>query len=190
MKRLLFVIISMVVIMTAVTGKRQKVPMCRYCKNIDVYFNGDRKFQEYLVLDYMDSMYYRHHTSFRGQCDMGYFKIYNDTLTLVHTATMYRTKDEISVVQNEKTKLDKYYTYNYRIEGGGDSIYMKQLLFYQDELAGLEPILCIERWYKCNGSLEYLPIGEMLYKDEAYQRDSLLKIYESRNHPDSLETMK
>ncbi|MDE6266719.1 MAG: hypothetical protein K2M07_05150 [Muribaculaceae bacterium] len=190
MKRLLFVIISMVVIMTAVTGKRQKVPMCRYCKNIDVYFNGDRKFQEYLVLDYIDSMYYQHHISFRSHCDMGYFKIFNDTLTLVHTATVYRTKDEISVVQNEKTKLDKYYTYNYRIEGGGDSIYMKQLLFYQDELAGLEPILCIERWYKCNGSLEYLPIGEMLYKDEAYQRDSLLKIYESRNHPDSLETMK
>ena len=188
MRKLIFLFIPTFILIVGCSSHK-RVPMCRYCKTVDVYFMQYGHYTEYIVLDYMDSMYYQHNDSWRSQCEMGYFKIHNDTLTLVNTSVMYRSKDQIRVVQSEKSELDKYYTYNYRIEDGGNSIFMKQLQFFQEYLGDIKPRLCIQRFYKCNGSLKYVPNDDKYpYENEEYERDSMLRLYEeSLKSHDSLD---
>ncbi|MBD5245825.1 MAG: hypothetical protein HDS55_03635 [Barnesiella sp.] len=174
MRKLIYLTACFTILILAVSCKSKKIPLCAICNKIEVYFSPRGDFGiDYLVLDYIDSIYYTKGTSY-DTTDFGDFSIHNDTITTQSRYTFKYRKNGIASL--EEDTYSEWHIYNYRIEEGGDSLYL--ITFIPNDYG--KAFLNIQRFYKCNSSLMYLPIGEELYKNANFLRDSLQKEYETK----------
>ena len=181
MRKLILFVTCIISLILGVSCNSVKIPMCGICNKIEIYIEKMPWQMNYLILNYVDSVFY-----FQGKgfpVSFGKFSIHNDTLTCEQKYDlMYKNLPQSFKAALSEDEYPEEHINHFRIERGGESLYSIKLIHYPGTP---NTQLEIRKLYKCHGSFKNLPIEE-LYKNADFLKDSLEKDYERKKNAGSL----